>query len=147
MSAQASKKLPDLVEDQVNDLLREYTTKLVTLRERADALAQELAAHKPGGLGGAKPKWNQIDSSIQLLDLWKMMRPAALRLARYVSQTIEHGRIDEVTDLELRLRLPEYEHHLRFLDDRVRYISTFLGSIQHLYAERSNEIAQAIFLP
>ena len=115
MSTGASKKLPDLNEDAAKELLKEYTEKLLDLRERARKLAQALEqARKPlAGLAVRK-----IDGTIEdgLFDLWKMLKPPAKRLAQYVSQTIEHGRIDPLTDIELRLRLAEYEHQFLTTD-------------------------------
>jgi hypothetical protein len=144
MSTQVSKKLPDLDEAQTIQLIKEYTAKLLTLHERADRLWLEREVQQQPF--AKKAQWKDVDNCITFLDLWKNMRPAARRLAQYVSQTIEHGRIDEITDLELRLRLPEYEHHYRFLEDKVKALSNYLQSTQASYPEKMNEIRQVLIL-
>jgi hypothetical protein len=148
MSAGMSKKTPDLDEDQANELMKEYTAKLVALRERADDLLQQWQDPKKMPLMPlAKPSVKLVDNGIQLLDLWKTMRPAALLLAQYVSQTIEHAKVDQITELELRLRLPEFEHNLRFLDEKIRAISKNFQAAIGSFPERISEIQRAIFIP
>ena len=145
MSLQATKKLSDLDETQTIALLREYTAKLIALHERVDQLSYGQVEQK---IGAAKLKLKDIDDCIAFLDLWKTMRPAARKLAQYVSQTIEHGRIDEITDLELRLRLPEYEHYFRFLDEKVKALSKYLqGALHSVPVARIAEVQRALFFP
>ena len=51
------------------------------------------------------------------------LKPALLNFARRVSQQLEHGGLDEVTDLELQLRLADFESNIERTDKFFQYLS------------------------
>ena len=73
-------------------LLKEYGEKLRVIAVRAQ--------------NGKKGSAEQAD----LATMMKRLGPPAKQLAQQVSQLIEHAHLDEMTRVELMLRLAEYEH-------------------------------------
>lgn len=119
MSIGTSKMTVDyLNEDTAKGLLKEYSEKLAMHYERAQKVLLQLQQRKSGL---RVSDWLQ-GSDAQFLDLWKSLRPPAVKLAQYASGTIEHARIDQATELELRLRLAEFEHYLLNLDSMAEKI-------------------------
>jgi len=109
-----NKKTSELHEQPTNELLKEYTEKLAALSEKAELLVKATEGQPKQPV--SKPSWILEERTMQFVDLWKNLRPPARKLAQYVSSTIEHTRIDQLTQIELRLRLAEFENHMRFLE-------------------------------
>lgn len=90
---------------RLSDLAKEYTSKLVAVKEAAYALVKP-ASGQPD---------NRADRAMRhrdLLEYLRTMRPASEQLIREASQMVEHGAIDSTIRVELRLRLAELEHAL-----------------------------------
>lgn len=96
-------------------LMKEYEAKLRKYRKRA----QE-------NMGRAKQASGQARTGVRLTDpvvfvrqhqalsqQFDKLKPAMLSLARIISQKLEHSEFDELTRLELTLRLAEFENTLR----------------------------------
>lgn len=92
-------------------LLKEY-------REKFESVSNQLFAIQEAGtdekLDSDKRHILRFKHS-SLAQLNNSIRPAATQLAREVSQRIEHGDLDELDRVELRLRLAEFEHSLQSL--------------------------------
>src|SRR5437764_9789500 len=87
-------------------LLKEYCEKFTALRDEArkvkDTIRDEMSRGYPKDATGL----------LELMARIRSLKPAALSLARHVSQRLEHGDLDEMDKLELALRLAEFEHAL-----------------------------------
>jgi hypothetical protein len=93
---QSKRKLPDL--------MTEYIGRLDALKKDGENVNQTIE----------KGTMTRVDAEkYELLKLhFQHLSPAAEDLVRYASQMIEHGKMDDVTRLELRLRLVDLEHAL-----------------------------------
>jgi hypothetical protein len=87
-------------------LLKEYSKKLDDISEKAHAL-RETRSKSPD----ADHKLMETDVKFLGL-LFNRLKPPASNLARHVSQLVEHGNLDDLTRLELILRLAEFESAL-----------------------------------
>jgi hypothetical protein len=97
-----------LEREAVIPLLKEYTEKLKRISEQA----QQLIKNKPRGLfaGGMPPESRAEHESLK--DLLQMLSPPAKQLAEHVSQQIEFGSLDLLENIELKMRLVEFENAL-----------------------------------
>lgn len=95
-------------------LLKEYTEKLHDIIQQAQRLrrqAQRLRELPPRSQSPAEKNRLAVEFNV-LQQLLNRLRPPMTRLAQHVSPMVEHGKMDEVARLELRLRLAEFEHIL-----------------------------------
>lgn len=98
-------------------LLKEFTQKLGNIGKEAQELMMQLATR--GGFFGHSTDLVALRQRL-LRDSFKQLRPAATQLAQHVSQLVEHGGLEDLTRLELRLRLAEYEATLRSAEELLR---------------------------
>lgn len=108
MSKSTSSDLSKPFVAAVVPLLKEYLDKLRSIAEQAQQLRDLVATER---LGAEKKRLVQLKYDL-LTQLAQRLRPPATHLAQQVSQRIEHGNLDEVDRVELRLRLAEFEHAL-----------------------------------
>ena len=93
----------DSFKSQASQLLSEYREKLTAICTEVKNLRKEMEEHK----ANQNTYSQEINGQIQLLH---KLRSPARALAQHISQKIEHGKLDELAKLELRLRLAEFEH-------------------------------------
>jgi hypothetical protein len=102
MSRAATNGIAEDFSERVIPLLKEYHEKLAIMRTEAGRIKED---RRRGDVKG-------IMDSYELRDRFSSLKPAAVSLARHVSQRLEHGDLDEMDKLELTLRLAEFEHAL-----------------------------------
>lgn len=96
-------------------LMGEYTRKLQSVIGEDRAIQQnldQLDTYWNAWFGRTRRYWALRDDREELVRLLRAIKEPAFMLARHVSQMVEHGRMDELTRIELRLRLAEFEHAL-----------------------------------
>ena len=101
-------------------LMKEFGNKLNLLADHALELRQSFDA---ADTSDKRPllflqrkyaiNWQRFDA----------LEPAVMNLARNVSQMIEHGDLDDLTRLELQLRLAEFEDSIRSTRDTITMAS------------------------
>lgn len=96
-------------------LMKEYGAKMEEYKKRAQvALRRAKQANAKPSLGIRLKDPRVIIREHQVLSQEvDELKPAMLSLARIVSQKLEHSEFDDLTRLELRLRLAEFENTLR----------------------------------
>jgi hypothetical protein len=87
-------------------LLKEYHEKLTAISAETRRVKDAIRAVTSRGLRG------DMTEVFEIRDKFGSLKPAALSLARHVSQRLEHVSLDEMDKLELTLRLAEFEHAL-----------------------------------
>lgn len=95
-------------------LLIEYTRKLRAMGRRLQAIRREIPLSSKADRALAEARFKAE------LELYYRIKAAATELARYVSQMIEHSNLDDLTRIELGLRLGEFEQALLSYQDFVK---------------------------
>lgn len=97
-------------------LLGEYGAKLDSIRAKLDNLLDQYRALNIDKLYFQDQR--RLES-----DAYERLKPALLNFARRVSQQLEHGDLDDVTDLELQLRLADFESNIERTGKLFGYLS------------------------
>jgi hypothetical protein len=103
----AKKRLAEAFVETAVALMKEYTEKLRQISASAHGLRGAWETHRRSDQGGDVRAAHDSLSS-----LYRKLSSPAGDLARAVSQMIEHGDLEDLSRLELRLRLAEFEHAL-----------------------------------
>jgi len=97
-------------------LAKEYVATLSEVRREAEELGKILAIEGSPGRGGA-PAANAAWFRLQALGIrFNTLQPALLDLGRVASQHLEHGRVGDAKQIELRLRLADLESTVAQVD-------------------------------
>ncbi len=108
MSETVAKPRPDSYGRRAVPLLKEYSQRLQELGRAIRQARNDLEAERTG-----TARWNSLQSEFfSLKQLFLRLKPAAVKLAQNVSQHVEHAKMNDLTRLELSLRLAEFEHAL-----------------------------------
>lgn len=97
-------------------LLGEYGAKLDSIRANLENLRDRYRA------GNVEKEYFQAQRNLES-NAYKRFKPALLNFARRVSQQLEHGDLDDVTDLELQLRLADFESNIERTDKFFQYLA------------------------
>lgn len=100
--------------DQVMELLQEYQKKLIDSIKSANEFQVLAKSHRGADVDAQNAARNQL---IVLKKWFIKIRPPATDLARHASTMIEGVKLKRLTNLELRLRLAEFEAALERAND------------------------------
>src|SRR5437870_9149466 len=109
MSTGAAKK-SELNGEAARDILKEYTAKLRDVYAKAHKAVEQRKRQK---------QMQKVDDRVdedELVKFWKMFKPPVKRLGQFVSQMVEHSQMDPLTEIELSVRLSEYEYYFLATD-------------------------------
>jgi hypothetical protein len=106
-------------------LLKEYGAKAASLSERVVAVTEMLVRGNPGIPELIAPEAGR------LICLYETLEKQLLDLAREASGLVEHGDLEPLTRLELKLRLDEFE-------ENVRYAGVLVGELTAHLTERKS---------
>ena len=105
--------VPKQFAKKVKALLIEYTEKFNRARREILELRREVGELGKGSIK-RDPRIENWTKEIKDLELLAVsLSSAGAKLARHVSQYVEHGKLDDLTKLELTLRLVEFEGAMR----------------------------------
>lgn len=92
-------------------LMKEFGSKLMECKERVEENVREAAQARSLAIPGAKAKEPHtfVNKHVELSQEFEKLKPEMLSIARIVSQKLEHSEFDDLTRLELKLRLREFE--------------------------------------
>ena len=115
MSRQSTLSASEQFADAIIPLLKEFGDKVKSLGEAADGLHTKFASNHLFWVGSGN---KLLDQRLHLLrEDWKHLKPPIVKLAQHASQQLEHGGLDDVTQLELMLRLAEFESAIRSTEE------------------------------
>jgi hypothetical protein len=100
-------------------MLKDYEEKLHALSKEAYRIGISYKESAPQFDIGRLLRRNEFDG---LKQRYSRIRPAAIELARVVSPMVEHGKLDRITLLELRLRLTDFEHALLTTEEDLKRV-------------------------
>ena len=98
-----------------NSLFREYGARLDSIRADLENLRER---HQNEEIELAYVR----EQIVLELSAYERLNPALVNFARRVSQQLEHGDVDEVTNLELQLRLADFEGNIEKTDNFFKYL-------------------------